>query len=225
MTRIHDLTVDLAKAGKTCKEIKEIVEAAYPGQSLARSTIFRIIKTMKEGGDVSDKRGLDTTKTVRTPGFIDAVRIAIESDRKLTISQLVECHRASRCTILKILTEDLGLRKKGDSWVPVNSKKTKIPTEDIKCEVDVPDDDFDPEPVDKDDDFEKNLKEDIKHEIMYDKNNLAYASKSEHFSPEDSMTNNFYFDSESKSESLKFEDDKKNAKLEFDNYSHSSSVS
>eukprot|EP00088_Acartia_fossae_P049015 TRINITY_DN5371_c0_g1_i1.p1 TRINITY_DN5371_c0_g1~~TRINITY_DN5371_c0_g1_i1.p1 ORF type:complete len:181 (+),score=48.10 TRINITY_DN5371_c0_g1_i1:150-692(+) len=145
MTRIHDLTADLARAGKTCKEIREIVEAAYPGQSLSVSQTHRLIKTMKEGGDLSDKRGLATTRTVRTPGFIDAVRIAIESDRKLSLSQLAACHRASKATMLKILRKDLGLRKEGERWVPINPKKSKISKKnaDIKCEVEEDEDSFD----------------------------------------------------------------------------------
>ena len=34
MTRVHDFVVDLARAGKTCKEIITIVSAAYPNECL-----------------------------------------------------------------------------------------------------------------------------------------------------------------------------------------------
>ena len=57
MSKVHDSIVGLAWAGKGYKEIKEISEAAHPGQSLSRSQIYLIIKQLKDGGDVEDKRG------------------------------------------------------------------------------------------------------------------------------------------------------------------------
>ena len=118
MKRVHDLTVDLAKAGKTFKEIQETVEKAYPGNALSRSAVYNIIKTVKEGKDAHDKRGLASTKIIRTPDFIEAIRTDIEEDRRRTVSDLVARHDASRETIHKVLTEDLGLSKKSARWVP-----------------------------------------------------------------------------------------------------------
>ena len=40
MTRIHDFVFDLARAGKTVTENREILEAAYPGQRLSLSQDF-----------------------------------------------------------------------------------------------------------------------------------------------------------------------------------------
>ena len=57
MTHTHDLIVFLAKAGKSFKEIRETVEAAYPGQALGKSQVYRIMKAVKEDGDKIYMRG------------------------------------------------------------------------------------------------------------------------------------------------------------------------
>ena len=112
MTRTHDLIVFLAKAGKSFKEIRETVEAAYPGQALGKSQVYRVMKVMKEDRDKKYKRGSDNKKTVRTPDFIDSIRADIEEDRRLTISQLAKRYGSNKFTIHQVLTKDLGLSKK-----------------------------------------------------------------------------------------------------------------
>ena len=84
MRRTHDLIVFLAKAGKPFKEIRETVEAAYPGQALGKSQVYRIMKVVKEDGGQKYMRGSDKKNTVRTPDFIDTIRADIEEDRRLT---------------------------------------------------------------------------------------------------------------------------------------------
>ena len=74
MTRIHDFVCDLAKADKSVKEIREIIESAYPGQGLSLSQVYRLIKDVKDGKDTTDMRGRNKPKTAMTPRFIESVK-------------------------------------------------------------------------------------------------------------------------------------------------------
>ena len=57
MTRIQDFVCDLVRAGKSVTEIRETVEAAYPGQGLSLSQVNRLIKDAEDGTDTKDMRG------------------------------------------------------------------------------------------------------------------------------------------------------------------------
>ena len=109
MTRVHDFVVDLARAGKTCKEIITIVSAAYPNECLSQSQIYNLIKQVKEGKNVEDKRGRACTRYVRDADFIEAVRADVEADRRITVAQLAEKYDVAGDTIHKVLVDDLGL--------------------------------------------------------------------------------------------------------------------
>jgi hypothetical protein len=49
MTEVRDFVAALARAGKSRKEIKPLVDAAYGDKALSKSQINRIIKAVKEG--------------------------------------------------------------------------------------------------------------------------------------------------------------------------------
>jgi hypothetical protein len=49
MTEVRDFLATLAKAGKSCKEIKPLVDAAYRDKALIIIQINWIIKAVKEG--------------------------------------------------------------------------------------------------------------------------------------------------------------------------------
>ena len=117
MTRVHDLVVDLAKAGKSFKDIKETVEAAYPDSALKKTQIYHLIKTVKEGGDTIDMRGKRGVSK-RTQAVIDAVDTDVQDDRRVTVAYLALKHDLARSTIEVILKDDLGLVKKSARWVP-----------------------------------------------------------------------------------------------------------
>ena len=60
------------------------------------------------------KRGSATSKVLRTPQFVESVRVDIEADRKVTITQLMK------------LKEDLGLSKMSTRWVPKILNKEQV---------------------------------------------------------------------------------------------------
>ena len=99
VTCVHNFICDLAKA---VKEIMEIVEAAYPGQGLSSSQVYRLIKCIKEGKDTTDKRGKDTTKTFRTADFIESMKAEVEADRRITVEKLATNYEVSSQTIWNV---------------------------------------------------------------------------------------------------------------------------
>ena len=117
MTRVHDLVVDLAKAGKSYKEIKETMEAAYPDSALKKTQVYQIMKTVREGGDTTDMRGKRGVSK-RTQAIIDAVEADVLDDRRVTVQYLAVKHELARSTIEVILKDNLGLVKKSARWVP-----------------------------------------------------------------------------------------------------------
>ena len=118
MTHVYDFVVDLAHAGKTCKQIISIVSAAYPIECLSQSQIYNLIKQMKEGKNVEDKRGRACTLFVRDSDFIEAVHTDVEADHHIMVAQLAEKYDVAGDTIHKVLVDDLGLSKKSARWVP-----------------------------------------------------------------------------------------------------------
>ena len=132
MSKVHDFTVGLARAGKGYKEKKEINEATYPGQSLSRSQIYLIIKQLNDGRDGEDKRGKEQARKVRKAGLIDTVRAEVEADRRVTITQLVQRCQVSRRTINLVLTLDLGLSKKSARLVPKTANSELARTRGIR---------------------------------------------------------------------------------------------
>ncbi len=54
MTEVRDFVAALARAGKSRKEIKPFLDAAYGDKTLSISQINRIIKAVKDGKSTSD---------------------------------------------------------------------------------------------------------------------------------------------------------------------------
>lgn len=54
MTREHDFVVDLAKAGKSAKEIKDLSHLAHGDKALSKTAIYRILAIVRKGGDADD---------------------------------------------------------------------------------------------------------------------------------------------------------------------------
>ena len=80
--------------------------------------IYRIIKAYKEGRDREDQRGQNAKKTVRTPEMIVAVKDYIESDRRVTYTDIEEAFGLTPGTVNTIIKDDLDLIKKSARWVP-----------------------------------------------------------------------------------------------------------
>ena len=62
MTRVHDFVVDLAKAGKKFKEMKEMVEIVNGDKRLKMRAIYTILKKVKTEKEPADLRGQNTKK-------------------------------------------------------------------------------------------------------------------------------------------------------------------
>ncbi|QQP55815.1 Uncharacterized protein FKW44_000267, partial [Caligus rogercresseyi] len=126
MLRIHKFVEDLANARKTPKEIKTMVDTAFEVNSISQSQIYRISALVKAGKDSSDKRSTNGRRKVRTDDFIEAVRVYVEADRRVTMEELAIKFETSINTIFHVLHDDLGLSIKSARWIP------KMLTEDHK---------------------------------------------------------------------------------------------
>ena len=125
---VRNFIISLAKTGMKAKEIKEMVEKAYPGKGLKKTQIYDIIKGVKEGKDMTDQRKFNAKKTKRTPLLIAKVEEEIERNRRLTVKELSRLFDRTETTIFRVLTKDLGLVKKSAPWVP------KLLTDEQKAE-------------------------------------------------------------------------------------------
>ncbi|QQP56423.1 Uncharacterized protein FKW44_001091 [Caligus rogercresseyi] len=114
MLRIHKFVEDLANARKTPKEIKTMVDTAFEVNSISQSQIYRISALVKAGKDSSDKRSTNGRRKVRTDDFIEAVRVYVEANRRVTMEELAIKFETSINTIFHVLHDDLGLSIKMD---------------------------------------------------------------------------------------------------------------
>jgi histone-lysine N-methyltransferase SETMAR len=128
MTPIRDFVGTLAVAGKSFKEIQQIVRDAYGDKAIKRTQIYDIIKKVKEGKPAADQRHLNSKRKKRSAAFIADVAADIENDRRVTVKKLAHAYGVSRRTIHLTLKNDLNLSKKSARWVP------KLLTEDMKKE-------------------------------------------------------------------------------------------
>ena len=96
MSAIHTFTANLAHAGKRFDKIKSTVEATFPGQCLSKSQIHFIIKQVREGQDAAYNRGKIPARKVSDADFIEAVRLEVEADGRITITILADRFQVSR---------------------------------------------------------------------------------------------------------------------------------
>jgi hypothetical protein len=111
MAEVRNFVAELTRAGKSRKEIKSLVDAAYVDMAMSKS---QIIKAVKEGKNTADQRHSSAKKTKRTA----SITAAIEKDRRITVRELAATHGLPIGTVHAILKEDLGLVKKSARWVP-----------------------------------------------------------------------------------------------------------
>lgn len=117
MSDVRNFVSRLAIAGKGFKEIQSTTIKAYGDQALKKTQIYAIIKTVKEGGAVADRRG-GAREKARSASLIADVAAEIDRDGRITIRSLSSAFGVSLRTMHKILHEDLGLSKKSARWVP-----------------------------------------------------------------------------------------------------------
>jgi hypothetical protein len=66
MTRLNHFAVDLAKAGRSFREIKAMVDSVYGDKGLNKTVIIAILKKVKEGKNADNRKGFPTEKWVIT---------------------------------------------------------------------------------------------------------------------------------------------------------------
>jgi histone-lysine N-methyltransferase SETMAR len=118
MTKVRDFVAGLARSGKSAAEIKTIVDAAYGDKALGLTSIYYILKKVKEGKSTDDQRHLNAKKTKRTAAIVAAVAADVAVDRRVSCKDLAFAYGLSIGTVFNILRDDLGLVKKSARWVP-----------------------------------------------------------------------------------------------------------
>ncbi len=118
MTCVHNFVVDLAKAGKAAKDIKDLMDKVHGPKAMSLSQMFHILSDVKAGRDASDKRANNGHRKVRAHDFIKAVNKIIKMDRQVTLEELASDFDTSTTTIYHVLKDDLCLSKKAARWVP-----------------------------------------------------------------------------------------------------------
>ena len=70
MPWVQDFVVDLARTGKSCKEIKQTVNSVYLDKSMTRKQIYNILKHVKYGKNTDDQRHFNAKKTKQTLSLV-----------------------------------------------------------------------------------------------------------------------------------------------------------
>ncbi len=82
------------------------------------TSIYYILKKVKDGKSTDDQRHLNAKKTKRTAAIVAAVAANVAEDRRVSCKDLASAHGLSIGTVFNILRDDLGLVKKSARWVP-----------------------------------------------------------------------------------------------------------
>jgi hypothetical protein len=83
MKKVRDFVAGLARSGKSAAEIKTIVDAAFGDQALGLTSIYYILKKVKDGKSTDDQRHLNAKKTKRTAAIVVAVAADVASTGRL----------------------------------------------------------------------------------------------------------------------------------------------
>jgi hypothetical protein len=118
MTEAWNFVAALARAGKSHKESKTLVDAAYGDKTLSISQINCIIKAIKEGKTTIDLQHSNPKQTRKTDDIMGSITAAVEENLQVTARELATTHGLMFGTIQAILTDNLGLVKKFACWGP-----------------------------------------------------------------------------------------------------------
>jgi hypothetical protein len=96
MSSLCNFVATLARDGRSFKDIEETVAAAYGNKSLKKTQIYAIIKNIKEGKPITDRRKLNGRRKVQKPAFIADVATDIQKDQRMTVRKLALAHGVSK---------------------------------------------------------------------------------------------------------------------------------
>ena len=115
------------------KQIFNELCGIYGPQTISMRTVFRWVKAFKAGKfSVEDDTHPGRPKTSVTQANIDAVKIVVEQDARLSVKDIASCTDISEGSMQTILKKHLDLRKVCAKWVPhLLTEKQK--TQCLKC--------------------------------------------------------------------------------------------
>jgi len=100
-------------------EAYDLIKAAYGDLAFSRRHTFNLLKQLKSGRVIIESQAGKSLKlTLRRGDKVAMIRNMVESNRRVTIQELVSDSRLSTGTIHLILHEDLSLSKVSARWVP-----------------------------------------------------------------------------------------------------------
>ena len=107
------------KLENTSTETYDMIQKAFPDNSMSRSRVFEWYRRFKEGRNSVDSYSrLGRPLSSRNSEYILAVKDMIKVDRRLTIREISEDIGISLGSCQAILTNDLGLRRVAAKFVP-----------------------------------------------------------------------------------------------------------
>jgi hypothetical protein len=108
------------KLGEGAIDTYEKIQKAFGDCSLSRAQVFRWRKSYVNGREtVEDEPQSGRPASVRTSTNVDRVMMAfIRQDRRLTIRIVADELNINECTVHRIVTRDLNMRKVCSKMVP-----------------------------------------------------------------------------------------------------------
>jgi transposase len=103
---------DLLKLGKSRSEIREMLLQVCGDNAMKKTAVYKWVTRFSEGREsVTDEESSGRPATSRTEVNITKVRQILPENRRMYIRSIAEEANIHRETVMKILTEDLGMRK------------------------------------------------------------------------------------------------------------------
>ncbi len=107
----------MLREGRSQKQILEALQRMHGANALSQSSVQRWCKRLEADPDsIQDKPKSEAP--VHRLAKVQAVRDCLESDRRTSISEVSRTVNLSYGSTQKVITKDLGLRKKPARWVP-----------------------------------------------------------------------------------------------------------
>jgi len=123
----------LVKRGKSGKEIRDILVQVYGDNAMKKTAVYKWMKRFSEGREcVTEEERSGRPATSRTEENIAKIRQIESENRRLTVRSIAEQLNIDRETVMKILTEDLDMRKLCAKMVPAELTEEQKLTEGQK---------------------------------------------------------------------------------------------
>jgi len=109
----------LVKLGKSGNEITEMLVQVYRDNAMKKTAVYKWVKRFSEGREsVTDEERSGQPATSRTENNTAKVHQIARENRRLTVRSIAEQVNIDKETVMKILTEDLDMKKVCAKMVP-----------------------------------------------------------------------------------------------------------